>query len=147
MDAGHLKWIQATRAKDQKDKPNWKAFQELNKSVNGNSYEKSMVVITAPFPTSRMNAQHSSFTISTEILDSHDFTGDDITFGRSINRAEVNPSIFYKYIVPSNLKIEFLKKLEEEGFTQENLFPDSRIMDEDSEEFLKIMEQIITENP
>jgi len=40
-----------------------------------------------------------------------------------------------------------LEKLEEEGFTQENLFPDSRVMDEDSEEFLKIIEQIIAENP
>jgi len=147
MDAGHLQWIQATRAKDPKDKPNWKAFQELNKSVNGNSNEKSMVVITAPFPTSRMNAQDSSFTLSTEILESHDITGDDITFGRCANQAEVNPSIFYKFIVPSTLKSYLLKKLEEEGFTQDTLFPDSRIMDDDSEEFLEIIEQIITENP
>ena len=147
MDAGHLQWIQTTRAKDPKDKPNWKAFQELNKSVNGSSYEKSMVVITAPFPTSRMNAQQSSFTLSTEILESHDITGDDITFGHCANRVETNPSIFYKFIVPSTLKSELLEKLKERGFTQDALFPDSRIMDDDSEEFLKIIEQIIEENP
>jgi hypothetical protein len=147
MDAGHLQWIQALRAKDPNDKPNSKAFQELNKAVNGNSYEKSMVVITAPFPTSRMNAQHSSFTISTEILEAHDITGDNITFDRCENHAETNLSIFDKFVVPSTLKSELLKKLDEESFTQETLFPDSRIMDKDSEEFLKIIEQIIEENP
>lgn len=147
MDAGHLQWIQETRAKDSRDNPNLTAFQELNKSVNGGSYEKSMVVISAPSPTSRMNAQHSSFTISTEILESHDITADDITYGRCANRAEMNPSIFYKFIVPSDLKAELLNKLEDEGFTKETLFPDSRIMDEDSEEFLRNIEQIITENP
>jgi len=147
MDAGHLQWIQSTRAKDPKDKPNWTAFQELNKSVNGNSYEKSMVVISAPAPTSRMNAQHSSFTLSTEILESHDVTGDDITFSRCINRSETDHSIFYKYVAPRTLKKELLKKLNENGLNRESLFPDSRIMDKDSEEFLNIIERIFQENP
>ena len=48
MDAGHLQWIQATRAKDPEDKPNLRAFKELNKSINGHSYEKSMVVKITP---------------------------------------------------------------------------------------------------
>jgi len=143
MDAGHLQWIQSTRAKDTQQKPNKTTFQEINKSINGDSYEKSMAVIAAPFPTSRMNAQNSSFTLSTEILEPHDVTGDDITFGQCINRSEADPSIFYKFIVPSILKIELQKELIDKGFNQDSLFPDSRIMDEDSEEFLIIIEKIL----
>lgn len=123
VDAGHLQWIQSTRAKDPENKPNLSAFQELNNSVNGHSYQKSMVVITVPFPTSRMNAQHSSFTLSTEILESHDITGDDIVFGRCGNRPEVNPSIFYKFTVPSTLKREFVEVLRKKGFPREPYFP------------------------
>jgi hypothetical protein len=147
IDAGHLQWIQSTRVKEPQNKSNMAALHELNKSVNGHSYEKSMVVITAPFPTSRMNAQHSSFTLSTEILESHDIAGDDIVFGRCGNRSEVNPSILYKFTVPSTLKGEFAEALRENGLTKETLFPDSRVMDEDSGKFLKIIEQIITETP
>jgi len=147
VDAGYLQWIQCIRAKDPENKPNQAAFQELNSSVNGHSYEKSMVVITAPSPTSRMNAQHSSFTLSTEILESHDIAGDDIVFERCSNRQEVNPSIFDKFTVPSTLKREFVESLRKEGITKEILFPDSRVMDEDSEKFLKTIEQIIAQNP
>ena len=137
MDAGHLQWIQSTRARDPEEKPNWSAFEELNKSVNGDSYEKSMVVISSPTPTTRMSSQHSSFTISTEILESHDITGDGIVFGKCINLSGSDPSIFSKFVIPSYLKKMFAEKLMEEGFYSKSLFPDSRIMDENIESCLR----------
>ncbi len=146
MDAGHLQWIQSTRANDPKNKPNFGAFQEINKSVNGSSYEKSMVVISAPFPTSRMNAQYSSFTLSTELLEHHDVTGDSITFERCIGSSEANRSLVYKFVVPSTSKTEVLRTLSEKGFNKDTLFPDSRIMDEDSIEFNETVEMIINAN-
>lgn len=145
MDAGHLQWIQATRARDPEETPNLAAFQELTKSVNGKPYEKSMVVISSPTPTIRMSAQHSSFTISTELLESHDVTGDDITFGRCINRSDTNPSLFDKFVVPKELKSEFTERLSREGFTQDALFPDSRVMDRESEAFLGKIQRIFEE--
>lgn len=145
MDAGHLQWIQVTRARDPEDTPNLKAFQELNKSVNGEPFEKSMVIISSPTPTTRMLAQHSSFTISTELLESHDVTGDDITFGRCVNRAETNPSLFDKFVVPKELKSEFTERLGREGFTQDILFPDSRLMDREGEAFLERIRNIFEE--
>ncbi|MCP4611471.1 MAG: FRG domain-containing protein [Planctomycetes bacterium] len=146
MDAGYLQWIQSTRARDPDDKPNWAAFQELNKSVHGNLYKKSMVIISSPTPTDRMSAQHSSFTISTEILESHDVTGDDITFGRCINRTDAELSLFDKFVVSSDLKKEFTERLEWEGFHRESMFPDSRIMDEGIESFLGEVKTILDGN-
>ena len=146
MDAGHLQWIQSIRSQDSEKEPNWTAFQELNKSVHGNSYEKSMVVISSPTPTGRMSAQHSSFTISTEILECHDVTGDDITFTRCINRSEAETSLFHEFLVPSELKEGFAKKLGDMAFNQESLFPDSRIMDDDIKAFLSEVDRILDRN-
>ena len=146
MDAGHLQWIQNIRARDPEDDPNRTAFQELNKSVLGKPYEKSMVVISSPAPTARMSAQQSSFTIWTEILEPHDVTGDDITFGRCLNRADTKRSLFDVFVVRSDLKKEFIERLEKEGIHEECLFPDSRIMDKDSMSFLREVETILDEN-
>jgi hypothetical protein len=146
MDAGHLQWIQSTRAQDPDEKPNWHAFGELNKSVHAEPYEKAMVMISSPTPTARMAAQYSSFTLSTEILESHDVTADDITFSNCINRADTEPSLFYKYLVPSGLKSELMEKLQKEGCAREYLFPDSRIMDHESASFLKEVAKILDDS-
>jgi len=146
MDAGHLQWIQATRARDPEGAPNLAAFQELDKSVNGDPYEKSMGVISSPIPNARMLAQHSSFTISTELLESHDVTGDEIVFGRCINRDETNPSLFDKFVVPKELKGEFTERLSREKITQEAIFPDSRVMDKESQAFLAGIRDILDES-
>jgi len=143
MDAGHLQWIQSIRTRDPLEKPNLAAFKELNKSVNGKTYEKSMVVISSPNPTYRMLAQQSSFTISTEILEDHNITGDDITFSKIINREERKPSIFYKFVISSELKSHFIMQLYNIGIFREALFPDSRIMDTDNDVSLNIVEEIL----
>ena len=143
MDAAHLQWIQSLRAKDPKNKPNLNAFQQLNNSVAGFPYDKSMVIISSPNPTDRMKAQDSSFTLSTEILESHDVTSDDITFGQCVNRNETNPSILTKFIVPQALKNEFIKRLEKDGYSAETIYPDSRIIDEESHIFVKTVKAIV----
>ena len=146
MDAGHLQWIQSTRAQDPDEQPNWHVFGELNKSVHAEPHEKCMVIISSPTPTARMAVQHSSFTLSTEILESHDVTADSITFGKCINRADTEPTLFYKYLIPSSLKSEFLDKLQKEGYTQELLFPDSRIIDDESVSFRKEVGKILDDS-
>jgi len=143
MDAGHLQWIQSVRANDPEDKPNLAAFQELNKSVNGQPYKKSMVIISSPSPTDRMLVQKSSFSLSTEILESHDVTGDEIVFNKVINHNSSEHSIFYKFQVPNKAKHALLKELEKMGYTGSSLFPDERIMDKNAEDFRNKANEII----
>jgi hypothetical protein len=146
MDAGHLQWIQSTRAQDPDEQPNWHAFGELNKSVHAEPYEESTVIISSPTRTARMAAQHSSFTLSTEILESHNVTADNITFGKCINRADTEPTLFCKYLIPNGLKSALMDKLQKKGVCQEQLFPDSRIMDHESESFLKEVAKILDDS-
>jgi hypothetical protein len=143
MDAGHLQWIQSVRAKDPADKPNWAAFQELNKSVNGQPYKKSMVIISSPLQSERMLVQQSSFSLSTAILESHDVTGDEIVFNKVINYDSAEHSIFYKFQVPNKAKHALLNELEKMGYTGWSLFPDERIMDKNAEDFRNKANEII----
>ena len=143
MDAGHLQWIQSVRVRDPAEKPNWKAFQELNKSVNGHPYIKSMVIISSPIQTERMLAQQSSFSISTEILESHDATGDEIVFDKVINYDSAKHSIFYKFQVPAKAKQVLLIELEKMAYTNSSIFPDERIMDKNSEDYRNKANEII----
>lgn len=142
MDAGHLQWYQSIRDNDLQTKSNLGAFQEMEKSLLGLPYKKSMLTITSPSPTDRMSAQKSSFTISTEILESHDITGNDIVFSKCINRADTKPSIYSKFIIPCKLKGTFEKQLKERGIEFNSIYPDSRIMEKDPV-FFELINQIL----
>ena len=78
-----------------------------------------------------------------EILEEHDITATEILFSKCINRREDQPGHLCKYIIPKELKSDFVLKLKEKNITKESLLPDKRILDKISKDFNRFVNQLI----
>jgi len=121
FDAGHLTFVKINP--DDLENKDWVAndFQQLNKSINNEKYEKTIIVVGSPKPTDRMVAQQSEFTVCTELLYDHDTFADELVFS-GVHGGEGH-SIVKKYTIPSKLKPRFLANLEMMNITANALFP------------------------
>jgi len=121
FDAGHLTFVRTIRT--ERKGIDWAAhdFEKLRKSLDGEEYEKTIMVVGCPKPTDRMVAQQSSFTVCTEILAGHDAFANNIVFS-GVHGGEGH-SIVQKYIIPSQLKPKFLANLEMMNINANTLFP------------------------
>ena len=70
FDVGHLDWIQSVRAGGGKNYTKT-SFDNLKKSLIGQSYEKSIFAIKCTKPKDRMLAQQSEYIVCTELLEDH----------------------------------------------------------------------------
>ena len=143
MTASNLHDIQSIRSREDENKPQINNFIQIDKSVRLEEYEKVMTIITCPTPTERMKSQSSSFSLSSEITEPHDITADNIVFSRIGNPPEEKYSIFDKYIIPKNLKKDFLSKLNEIDINASTLFPDTRVIDELKKELDLIIKDLL----
>lgn len=120
MDAARLGWIQSTR-RGRPGFENFDALKHLQSALVGEEYEVSMGLISCPKPTDRMIAQQSEFTYSTELLEPHDRTADTIVYG-GVHGGEGH-TIFRKYVIPAELKLEMQARLFAMNMTASSLFP------------------------
>lgn len=121
LSAGKLQNRQASKYKQNSDASSYYEYfiKELEKSISGEPYEKLIEIISDPFPTKRMVQQFSEFTITTDILESH-----NVLINKSGHFGELKlrePII--KFIVPKNKKEEYLEKLDEMDIRKETVYP------------------------
>ena len=121
IDAAHVKFIQDARAGFDKDSTDW-IFEQLSKSVRGQSHTAAFATISSPWPDQRMLNQKSEFTIGTQILADQFQFADEIVFSRTANRSADN-SIFQKIIIPARLKDIFMSELNKKGIDEKTVYP------------------------
>ncbi len=140
MDAGHLDWIQSIRKKLELEKGVKHSLQEVLKSMRGEEYIESFLLISNPKPSERMLNQKSQLSISTEIFGEHDILADNIVFNNVMNWD--GQSIFDNYNIPKELKTEFLSKLKENGTDTDFIYPDNEFFNR----FEKDIQVFLVEN-
>jgi hypothetical protein len=123
MNAGHLDWIQSIRKKLELEEGVKHSLQQVLKSMKGEEYIESFLLISNPRPSKRMLNQKSQLSISTDIFREHDKLADHIVFSNVMNWD--GQSIFDKYIIPKELKTEFQSKLKENGTDTDFIYPDN----------------------
>jgi hypothetical protein len=110
------------------------SLQEVLKSIKGEKYIESFLLISNPRPSERMLNQKSQLSISTEIFREHDKLADHIVFSKVMNWD--GQSIFDKYIIPKELKTEFQSKLKENGTDTDFIYPDNDFFNRYEKELL-----------
>lgn len=136
LDVGHLNFVHQSRYTGE---PKWyiEVQNEIHKNFSGHDYKKVLAVIGCPKPTNRMIAQQSSFTVCSNPQTAHDSTADEFVFSGVYGGK--GHSIFHKYIIPNNFKLDFLSKLQMMNITASALFPGIDGLGKATVEDVKIM--------
>lgn len=74
-----------------------------------------------------MKKQQSQLSITSEVITEHDKTADEIVF-KNVHNGK-GKSIFSKWIIPKELKTDFLKQLQYIGIDSSQIYPDKDFYD------------------